>query len=182
LLPGGKAAPISRLKPGDTVIATSTKTGKTTPEIITAVEVNHDTDLYDLKVKTSHSTQVIHTTASHLFWDPSLNYWVPANHLKKGEKLKTPDGRAAVVVGGSVPVDHDGWMWDLTVPGDNDHDFYVAVAATAVLVHNCPEGEQIGVCQLNGSVAVPVVTVSALIRAGCGGGGIRSLPGRTCPV
>jgi hypothetical protein len=29
-------------------------------------------------------------------------------------------------------------MWDLTVPGNNDHDFYVAVAATAVLVHNCP--------------------------------------------
>ena len=27
-------------------------------------------------------------------------------------------------------------MWDLTVPGNNDHDFYVSVAATAVLVHN----------------------------------------------
>jgi hypothetical protein len=54
--------------------------------------------------------------------------------------LKTPDGQSAVVVGGSVPAVHDGWMWDLTVPGDNDHDFYVAVAATAVLVHNsdCP--------------------------------------------
>ena len=42
----------------------------------------------------------------------------------------------------SVPAVHDGWMWDLTVPGNNDHDFYVAVAATAVLVHNiggvCP--------------------------------------------
>jgi Novel toxin 17 len=45
-----------------------------------------------------------------------------------------------VVVGGSVPPVRDGWMWDLTVPGNNDHDFYVAVAATAVLVHNdsCP--------------------------------------------
>jgi hypothetical protein len=53
-------------------------------------------------------------------------------------RLKTPDGQSAVVVGGSVPVVHDGWMWDLTVPGNNDHDFYVAVAATAVLVHNCP--------------------------------------------
>jgi hypothetical protein len=29
-----------------------------------------------------------------------------------------------------------GWMWDLTVPGNNDHDFYIDVAATAVLVHN----------------------------------------------
>jgi hypothetical protein len=39
--------------------------------------------------------------------------------------LKTPDGQSAVVVGGSVPAAHDGWMWDLTVPGNNDHDFYV---------------------------------------------------------
>jgi len=51
-----------------------------------------------------------------------------------------------VVVGGSVPAVHDGWMWDLTV--QDDHHFYVepAVAlppsragpvAVAVLVHNC---------------------------------------------
>jgi hypothetical protein len=65
--------------------------------------------------------------------------------------LKTPDGQVAVVVGGSVPAVHDGWMWDLTVPGNNDHDFYVvaeqgrdngaaydnAIIGTPVLVHNC---------------------------------------------
>jgi hypothetical protein len=64
--------------------------------------------------------------------------------------LETPDGQSAVVVGGSVPADRDGWMWDLTVPGNNDHDFYVLPASTdghhldyveagnmAVLVHNC---------------------------------------------
>jgi hypothetical protein len=69
---------------------------------------------------------------------PSLNYgWIPAKQLKPGEKLKTPDGQAAVVVGGSTPADHDGWMWDLTVPGNNDHDFYVDIVTTAVLVHNC---------------------------------------------
>jgi hypothetical protein len=27
-------------------------------------------------------------------------------------------------------------MWDLTVPGNNDHDFYVAAGATSILVHN----------------------------------------------
>jgi hypothetical protein len=72
---------------------------------------------------------------------PSLDKgWIPANHLKPGAHLRTPDGQTAVVVGGSVPAAHDGWMWDLTVPGNNDHDFYVSVAATAVLVHNdsCP--------------------------------------------
>ena len=67
---------------------------------------------------------------------PSLNKWLPAGNLKSGTHLRTPDGQAAVVVGGSVPAVHDGWMWDLTVPGNNDHDFYVAVAATTVLVHN----------------------------------------------
>jgi hypothetical protein len=59
--------------------------------------------------------------------------------LSKGEHLKTPDGTLAVADGGTTPKVHDGWMWDLTVPGNNDHDFYVAVAATAVLVHNCGE-------------------------------------------
>jgi hypothetical protein len=50
--------------------------------------------------------------------------------------LKTPDGQTAVVVVGSVPAVHDGWMWDLTVPGNNDHDFYVVTGMTPVLVHN----------------------------------------------
>ena len=30
-------------------------------------------------------------------------------------------------------------MWDLTVPGNNDHDFYVFAGPTAVLVHNVDE-------------------------------------------
>jgi hypothetical protein len=48
--------------------------------------------------------------------------------------------------GGTSPKVREGWMWDLTVPGNNDHDFYVIPAPTlrssrvestvAVLVHN----------------------------------------------
>jgi RHS repeat-associated protein len=136
LLADGKAVPISALKPGDKVLATNTKTGKTTPETVAAVEVNHDHDLYDLKVKTFRGVGIIHTTASHLFWDPSLDKWLPASNLKPGEHLKAADGAVAVVVGGSVPAVHDGWMWDLTVPGNNDHDFYVAAGSVPVLVHN----------------------------------------------
>ena len=140
LLPGGKTAPISSLKPGDKVTARDTKTGKDQTETVTAVQVHHDTDLYNLRVKTAHATQVIHTTSSHPFYDPYLHYGrIPANHLKPGMHLKTPDGQSAVVVGGSVPADHDGWMWDLTVPGNNDHDFYVTAGQSRevpVLVHN----------------------------------------------
>ena len=62
--------------------------------------------------------------------------WIPAKQLKPGMHLKTPDGQLAVVVGGSVPAVHDGWMWDLTVPGNNDHDFYVVAGGAPILVHN----------------------------------------------
>ncbi len=144
LATSGVAVPISQLKVGDKVLATSTKTGKTQAEPVAAVLVHHDTDLYDLTVKTSHGTAVIHTTSNHLFWDPSLNKFLPASNLKPGTHLKTPDGQSAVVVGGSVPAVHDGWMWDLSVPGNNDHDFYVQTATTAVLVHNCSPGEITG--------------------------------------
>jgi hypothetical protein len=71
LLASGKAVPISSLKPGDKVVASDTGTGKNQAETVTAVLLHHDTDLYNLTVKTSHGTQVIHTTSSHLFWDAS---------------------------------------------------------------------------------------------------------------
>jgi RHS repeat-associated protein len=152
ILASGKAVPISTLKPGDKVLATNTSSGKTSPEVVTAVEVTRDTDLYDLRIKTAHGIAVIHTTASHLFWVPSLKKWVPAAKLSKGESLKAAHGTSAVVDGGATPRNHTAWMWDLTVPGDNDHDFYVGATSashsrnshtydvvageTPVLVHN----------------------------------------------
>jgi hypothetical protein len=42
--------------------------------------------------------------------------WIPAKQLKPGMHLKTVNGTVAVVVGGIAPKQHDGWMWDLTVP------------------------------------------------------------------
>ena len=43
----GKAVPISSLKPGEKVVATNTKTGKTQAGTIAAVLVHHDTNRYD---------------------------------------------------------------------------------------------------------------------------------------
>ena len=54
--------------------------------------------------------------------------------------LQGPDGQPAVVVGGSVPAVHDGWMWDLTVPGNNDHDFYVEPAPVLPLAQASDQG------------------------------------------
>jgi hypothetical protein len=153
LLASGSAIPISQLKTGMKVLATNTRTGKTRAETISAVMLHHDTNLYDLTIRARGRTAVIHTTSNHPFWDPYLGRWIPASHLKTGEHLKTPNGTLATVDGGATPKDHEGWMWDLTVPGDNDHDFYVILAQpgdrsthyagasqTAVLVHNCPVG------------------------------------------
>ena len=58
-----------------------------------------------------------------LIWS---NHWVAANQtIETASIFETPDGQSAVADGGSTPKIHDGWMWDLTVPGNNDHDFYV---------------------------------------------------------
>jgi hypothetical protein len=43
-----------------------------------------------------------------------------------------------IVVSGLTPTDTTGWMWDLSVPGGGNHDFYIDLTDTAILVHNCP--------------------------------------------
>ena len=131
---------ISKLKPGDKVLATSTKTGKTQAESIAAVLVHHDKDLYDLKVRAAGHTTVIKTTRSHLFWNQATHHWTKASALKYGTHLHTPRSGSAIVLGGWTPKVTTGWMWDLTIPGKNDHDFYIRAAANTVLVHNVNEG------------------------------------------
>jgi hypothetical protein len=155
LLANGKTVPISGLKAGDKVKAVNTKTSKTQAETVQAVLVHYDTNLYDLKVKTTHGTEAIDTTSNHLFWDPHLKQWVTAAKLKPGEHLLTANGSPAVADGGHVPVIQDGWMWDLTI--QDDHDFYVMPVGSAshevlngrtdvipVLVHNCGPGQAFG--------------------------------------
>jgi large repetitive protein len=150
LLASGSAVAISRLRPGDKVLAFNGKTGKDQAETVTAVLVHYDKDLYDLKVRSGSKTSVIDTTSSHLFWVPGTGgrsgRWVKAGALKYGTRLRTPGGRDnATVLGGWVPAQRDGWMWDLTVPGNNDHDFYIATTTADILVHNC--GKNQGVYQ-----------------------------------
>jgi hypothetical protein len=62
---------ISKLKVGQKVAATDTKTGQDRPEPVAAVLVHHDTDLYNLKVRGGHRTAVIATPSGHPFWDAS---------------------------------------------------------------------------------------------------------------
>ncbi|MBO0830734.1 MAG: hypothetical protein J2P29_02065, partial [Actinobacteria bacterium] len=168
LLASGTAVPISQLKAGQKVLATNTKTGKTQPETVTAVLVRHDTDKYDLKVKAGGHTAVIHTTSSHLFWVPGTGghggRWVKAAALKYRTRLRTPSGSdTATVLGGWIPQQPSGWMWDITVPGNNDHDFYIDTAATAVLVHNmCGNAPRVFAVDSSGeATALPVYTIDS---------------------
>jgi hypothetical protein len=135
LTASGQLTAISDLSAGDRVTATNTKTGRTGAQTVSAVLVNHDTDLYDLKVQTTHGTAVIHTTRSHLFWDASSNRWVKAAAFRYGARLGTLGTGNVTVLGGDSPAYSTGWMWDLSVPGDQD--FYVKAGQSSVLVHNC---------------------------------------------
>ena len=137
LLASGVAVPIASLQVGDKVLATNTRTGKTRAEPVTAVLVHHDTNRYNVTVKTGHhQTAVIHTTSTHLFWNPTARRWVNAARLRLDNSLRMPAGVTAAVLDGYAPRNRTGWMWDLTV--ENDHDFYVSTGTIAVLVHNCP--------------------------------------------
>jgi Pretoxin HINT domain len=84
LLASGKTIPISKIKPGDKVPATDTRTGKTKTEPASAVLVHYDTDLFDLIVRSGDRTAVIHTTRDHLFWDTTAHRWVKAAALGYG--------------------------------------------------------------------------------------------------
>jgi hypothetical protein len=89
---------------------------------------------------------VVKTTRSHLFWNQTSHRWTKAAALKYGTHLRAARGGSATVLGGYTPRVTTGWMWDLTIPGNNDHDFYVESAivlpsswvgpTAAVLVHN----------------------------------------------
>ncbi len=135
LLASGTAVAMSSLKPGQKVLATSTRTGTTRAEAIGAVLVHHDTSLYDLTVRARGRTAVIHTTSNHPFCDVTAHRWVKAGVLRYGARLRTPGGGTATALGGHAPQNRSGWMWDLTIPGD--HDFYIATTAADILVHNC---------------------------------------------
>jgi hypothetical protein len=52
---------------------------------VTAVHINHDTDLADLKVRDGDGrTSIVHTTQHHRFWDDTHHGWVGAPNCLRG--------------------------------------------------------------------------------------------------
>ncbi|MBK3626350.1 hypothetical protein JHN59_16155 [Streptomyces sp. MBT49] len=136
LLATGKSKPIGKIQPGDKVKTADQKTGKHKgTRAVSAVWINHDFDLVDLRIRQADGTiSVLHTTAKHLIWDDTLHKWVPTGKLAVGHALNTAtDQHVRVVSVAARPGDQ--YMYNLTV---NDlHTYYVLAGRTPVLVHNC---------------------------------------------
>jgi RHS repeat-associated protein len=103
-------------------------------EVVAVIVTDEDKEYVDLTVSTPRGPEVIRTTAHHPFFDAGADRWVPAVELESGDLLQTPgNGRAALVAVRHYSASQR--TYNLTV--DSVHTFFVAVGATAVLVHNC---------------------------------------------
>ena len=137
-LSDGTTEQISKLKPGEKVLATDPATGKTSTQPILAVIHGHKTEhlaKVTIAVGGGHNrrTGVITATAGHPFYDLTQHGWVPAGNLHPGDRLDTlSHARAVVVAIGHY--DQQATAWNLTI-GTN-HTYYVVTAGTPVLVHN----------------------------------------------
>ncbi|WP_345564540.1 RHS repeat-associated core domain-containing protein [Streptomyces plumbiresistens] len=150
-LADGSSKPISKVKAGDTVLATDPQTGVTAPEKIQNVIVTTtDKDFTTLTLDTSpvrgppqhsrrHSSpeQTLTTTWHHPFWDATHHRWTDAHYLTAGTELRTTDGTTVTVTGVRNFHQH-GITYDLTV--GTLHTYYVLAGGTPLLVHNCPTG------------------------------------------
>jgi RHS repeat-associated protein len=151
LMADGTTKLIYKIQPGDEVKATDPETWTTVPKTVTALHVNNDTGLTDLKVATAPPAAVgsseraiddanttvdgtIHTTQHHPVWDKTSNAWVEASALVAGDQLRT-DNSASVTVRSVRNFIGHMTMYDLTV--SDIHTYYVVTGNTAVLVHNC---------------------------------------------
>lgn len=135
IMADGSTKPLDEVKVGDKVEATDPANGKTSPQKVIQVWVNHDSDLMDVTVKAGGKTSTIHATQKHLFWDVTRHAWTEADRLARGDQMRTNDGALATVAG-TVVVPGAADMWDLTV--QTSHDFYVVTTTSNILVHNCP--------------------------------------------
>ncbi|MFC9083865.1 RHS repeat-associated core domain-containing protein [Streptomyces sp. NPDC057062] len=145
----GSSQPISKVKAGDTVLATDPQTGVTAPEQVQKVIVTHtDKDFTTLTLDTTpvrgsahhqgkdHASaqQTLTTTWHHPFWDATHQRWTDAHDLRPGTKLRRADG-ATVTIRTVRNFHQRAVTYDLTVR--NLHTYYVLAGVTPLLVHNC---------------------------------------------
>ncbi|MEU4089950.1 RHS repeat-associated core domain-containing protein [Streptomyces aureus] len=147
-LADGSSKPISKVKVGDTVLATDPQTGVTAPEKVQNVIVTTtDKDFTTLTLDTAptrgpprhgktheSAERILTTTWHHPFWDATHHRWTDAHDLTPGTRLRTADG-TTVTVAGVHNFHRHGTTYDLTV--GTLHTYYVQAGDAPVLVHNC---------------------------------------------
>ncbi|WP_212909919.1 RHS repeat-associated core domain-containing protein [Streptomyces sp. TS71-3] len=135
LLADGTSKAIQKLHPGDIVLATDPKTGKTTATPVAAsITTEDDKQFTRLTVTTKDGPTHLTATDTHPFWIPDLKKWVTAGDLKPGQHLRTSAGTSIPITAVQHYTKHHR-THDLTITGT--HTYYVLAGTTPVLVHNC---------------------------------------------
>ncbi|MFC8419988.1 RHS repeat-associated core domain-containing protein [Streptomyces sp. NPDC057236] len=148
LMADGSTKPIEKVKPGDKVIATDPRTGKTSVQTAAATITGKGRkDLVRITL-TVHdgsaskaTTSTVTATAGHPFWVPSLREWVDAGELKPGQWLQTSSGTWVQIGAVEAWTAKKATVHNLTVT--DVHTYYVLIGSTPVLNHNqCGTGDE----------------------------------------
>jgi hypothetical protein len=136
VMDGGGTKPIVEVELGDKVLSTDPESGETEGKPVSILHHNEDADLADVTVKDTKTgtTDVLHTTWHHPFWNADKQQWTDAKDLKAGDKLRSPDGETTQTVAAVKVWTGLKWMDDLTV--NDTHTYYVLAGNEPVLVHN----------------------------------------------
>ncbi|EPH40619.1 polymorphic toxin-type HINT domain-containing protein [Streptomyces aurantiacus] len=134
LLADGKTRDIEDIRPGDKVVATDPKTGRTSLRKVTRLIVTDDDRYFNtLSIATDDGIATLTATHEHPFWSPSERRWIEARNLKPGMTLRTDQGDT-VVVTKNHEFTRQVRTYNLTVA--DVHTYYVMAGGTPVLVHN----------------------------------------------
>ncbi|GIF76123.1 polymorphic toxin-type HINT domain-containing protein [Asanoa siamensis] len=131
VLADGTRKAIEQVEPGDTVLATDPRTGRTEARQVThTIRTDSDKEYVEVTVQ---GGDTLTTTDHHPFWSVTRGRWVDAGDLRPGELLRTSAG-TYVQVGAVRTFEAERITYDLTV--DGIHTYYVGAGAQSVLVHN----------------------------------------------
>jgi hypothetical protein len=76
--------------------------------------VNHDTDLFDVRVRHAGVASTLHTSSGHPFWSSSRKQWVRADQPSSSDRLATRNGDLVTVERTQATLGAAD-RWDLTV-------------------------------------------------------------------
>ncbi len=136
LLADGTTKPIEEVQPGDTVVATEPKSGKSvSQQVFFTIRTDHDKSYVDVTVRNEDgSTSTITATDNHPFWSVTAGRWVDAGELRAGDLLRTAAGTFVQITAVRAYTASQR-TFDLTINGTNT--YYALAGSTPLLVHNC---------------------------------------------